>query len=72
MENKKYQKLKSQEVKEKKKNQICRNDLQRKVFDIANQESSNLSPTEFWMFYNGFTKCLELNTKDFIDIKKLM
>lgn len=71
MNSKKYQKFKEDQAKERKKNLICRNELQRKIYDIAIQEMNGISIGEFYTFYNGFTKCLELDEKKFSELKKL-
>lgn len=71
MNNKKYQKFKSDQARERKKDLVCRNELQRKIYDIATQDTNAISIGEFYTFYYGFTKCLELNNEQFLELKKL-
>ena len=71
MDSKKYQKFQIELASERKKNSICRNELQRKIYDIAVKDLNGISNNEFWSFYHGFTKCLELNENQFNELKKL-
>lgn len=55
---------------EEKRKIVCNSILQKKIYEIIEKENEDISIQEFTSFYEGFTRCLELDENEFNELKK--
>jgi hypothetical protein len=71
MNSKSYKKWKREFFKEKKIDSMCKNEIDRKIFDIFDRTNSGYSIPEFYVFKSGFIQCLNLSDQEIHKLKEL-
>jgi hypothetical protein len=71
MSQRSYKKWKSNFLKERKIDLICKNEIDRKLYDIFDKTGSGYSKYEFYIFKSGFIQCLNLNDQEINKLKTL-